>query len=299
MEHKNSNTKLVLYGAGYYGKQYIDRIGKENIYALADSNDDIVGEYIFEKKVLSTKELLVNKKNIVIYPSVSWDKWETAIQNINQKGLEECIVYSPYYTKVKAGFHAYHGLNFSFEGNNFLDSYSYIDNSHIGYATYIGAYSRIEKAIVGRYTSIGPHVYIVRGQHPTHKFVSTHPAFYAVNHVIELSYVEEQLFEEFRYIQDGISVKIGNDVWIGDGAKIMEGVTIADGTIVASGAMVVKNTRPYSIVGGVPAKVLSYRFQEEEINFLLDLKWWNKGIEWIKDNAKYFDDIDKLMKMFS
>ena len=77
----------------------------------------------------------------------------------------------------------------------------------------------------------------------------------------------------------------------------MEGVTIADGTVVAAGAMVVKDTEPYSIVGGVPAKVLSYRFEQDKIDFLLDLKWWNKKAEWIKEHAQYFNDIDKLMEM--
>ena len=90
---------------------------------------------------------------------------------------------------------------------------------------------------------------------------------------------------------------MGNDVWIGTGVSIMEGVTIADGTVVAAGAMVVKDTEPYSIVGGVPAKVLSYRFEQDKIDFLLDLKWWNKKAEWIKEHAQYFNDIDKLMEM--
>lgn len=296
MGYNANRKKLVLYGAGYVGKQYVKKIGKEKIYAFADSNEKIVGEYILGKKVLSEEELYFNKENIFLYPSVSWNKWESVIQSIVQQGLEKCIVYSPYFTKVKAGFHAYQGLNCSYEGNNFFDSYSYIDNSQIGYASYVGAYSKIDGAIIGRYTSIGPNVYIVKGQHPTHKFVSTHPAFYSINHVIELSYVEHQLFDEFRYIQDKISIKVGNDVWIGDGVKIMEGVTIADGTIVAAGANVVKDTEPYSIVGGNPARPIRYRFNEEQIKFLLDLKWWNKPENWIDEYAKYFDNIATLQE---
>ncbi len=290
------NKKLILYGAGNYGRQYLNKIGKEKVFAFADSNEKIVGQNISGKKVLSINELLANKEEILLYPSVAWDKWGTVLQSIVQMGLGECIVYSPYYTKVKTGTYAYHGVNFICEGNNYLADYSYIDNSQIGYASYIGAYTRLDKAIIGKYTSIGPNVRIISGQHPTHKFVSTHPAFYSKDHSIGLNYVDKQLFEEFRYVQDGVSIKVGNDVWIGDGVKIMEGVTIADGTIVASAAMVVKDTEPYSIIGGVPAKVISYRFEQDKIDFLLNLKWWNKKEKWIKDNAKYFDDIDKLME---
>ena len=89
---------------------------------------------------------------------------------------------------------------------------------------------------------------------------------------------------------------MGNDVWIGDGVKIMEGVTIADGTIVAAGANVVKDTEPYSIVGGNPARPIRYRFNEEQIKFLLDLKWWNKPENWIDEYAKYFDNIATLQE---
>ncbi len=289
--------KLILYGAGNYGRQYLNKIGKEKVFAFADSNEKIVGQNISGKKVLSINELLANKEEILLYPSVAWDKWEDVIQSINQCGLGECLVYSPYYTSIKTDFHAYHGLNFIHEGNNFLGAYSYIDNCQMGYASYIAAYTKMDKAIIGKYTSIGPGVRIIKGQHPTHKFVSSHPAFYSINHVIGLSFVDNQLFEEFRYVRDKVSIEVGNDVWIGTGVSIMEGVTIADGTVVAAGAMVVKDTEPYSIVGGVPAKVLSYRFEQDKIDFLLDLKWWNKKAEWIKEHAQYFNDIDKLMEM--
>lgn len=293
MTHKDKQ-KLVLYGAGDYGKKCLNKIGIEKVFAFADSNKAIAGNYIENIKILSAEELFEIKDESIIYPSVALDKRESVIQSIVQKGLGERIIYSPYYPEVKTGFNAFHGLNFGYEGKNYLASYSYIDNSQIGYASYIGSYSKIDRTIIGKYTSIGPNVHIIRGQHPAHRFVSTHPAFYSIDHTIGLSYVDKQLFEEYRYVQDDISVKIGNDVWIGDSVKIMEGITIADGTIIASGAMVVKNTEPYSIVGGVPGRILSYRFDVEEINFLLNLKWWNKEEEWIRQNAKYFDDINKL-----
>ena len=73
---------------------------------------------------------------------------------------------------------------------------------------------------------------------------------------------------------DAGPTEIGNDVWIGNGACIMGGIKIGDGAIVATNAVVTKDVPPYAIVGGVPAKVIRYRFDETTIKELLDLKWW-------------------------
>ncbi|MCA0402724.1 MAG: CatB-related O-acetyltransferase [Proteobacteria bacterium] len=77
--------------------------------------------------------------------------------------------------------------------------------------------------------------------------------------------------------------QIGNDVWIGYGATIMPGVNIGDGAIIATGAVVSKDVAPYEIVGGNPASVIRKRFDEETIDFLLKLQWWNWPIEQIKE----------------
>ncbi|MGB0498557.1 MAG: CatB-related O-acetyltransferase, partial [Rubricella sp.] len=66
-----------------------------------------------------------------------------------------------------------------------------------------------------------------------------------------------------------------NDVWIGARAIIMSGVTIADGAIVAAGAVVTKDVEPYAIVGGNPARVIRYRFEQRVIERLMALSWWD------------------------
>ena len=68
---------------------------------------------------------------------------------------------------------------------------------------------------------------------------------------------------------------IGNDVWVGFGATILSGVTIGDGAVIGARALVAKDVPPYAIVGGVPAKVIKYRFDDATIGRLLKLKWWN------------------------
>jgi acetyltransferase-like isoleucine patch superfamily enzyme len=78
-------------------------------------------------------------------------------------------------------------------------------------------------------------------------------------------------------------VKIGNDVWIASGATIMSGITIGDGAVIAACAVVTKDVSPYAIVGGNPAKLIRYRFDEEIRNLLLTLRWWDLEVYQIKD----------------
>lgn len=78
---------------------------------------------------------------------------------------------------------------------------------------------------------------------------------------------------------------IGNDVWIGYEAVIMQGITIGDGAIIGTRAVVTKDVPPYAVVGGVPAKIIKYRFDDETISELLRLKWWDWTKEKIKENV--------------
>ncbi len=72
---------------------------------------------------------------------------------------------------------------------------------------------------------------------------------------------------------------IGNDVWIGYGATLMPGVQVGDGAIVAAQAVVTKSVPPYAVVGGNPAQIIRYRFDEATIEALLGLQWWHWEIE--------------------
>lgn len=180
-----------------------------------------------------------------------------------------------------------------FEGGNRLGDDTWFLNSSIGYASYVSDHSFIKNTVIGRYTCIANEVMTVAGNHPT-SFVSIHPAFYSLAQ--EPSYVKQSKFEDFKYLdsEKRISIKIGNDVWIGARATILEGISIGDGAVVAAGAIVTKDIPPYAIVGGVPARVIKYRFNEEIIQKLLKLKWWEKDQEWIQNHADDFDDVKKL-----
>lgn len=178
--------------------------------------------------------------------------------------------------------------NSVFEGYNRIGQDT-VFSGKLGYASYVGSGCHIN-AELGRFCCIASRVVTVGGNHPTSGWVSLHPAFFSVQKQCGMTYVTEQKYEENKQ-----GVKVGNDVWIGDSAIIMDGVTIGDGAIVAAGSLVNKDVEPYSIVGGVPAKIIKYRFSREEIEKLLSVQWWNRSLEWIKNNADCFENFTELM----
>lgn len=162
------------------------------------------------------------------------------------------------------------------------------NNSSIDLFSYVGWNSILNNVEIGKFTSIAPFTEVIYGSHPL-EFISTHPVFYSTRKQSGISFTDEQLFEEFNYVKGtSKSLIIGNDVWIGYGVKIIEGISIGDGAIILSGAVVTKDVKPYSIVGGVPAKFIKFRFNIEEIAKLEKMKWWDKDINWLKENHKLF-----------
>ena len=183
------------------------------------------------------------------------------------------------------------------EGNNYIGRWSSTKNTKIGFASYIGSKTKLNNVKIGRYCSIGSNISIIDGKHPTDTFASTHPAFYAVNNASQLKYVTKNKFQEFSFTdENGTVVEIGNDVWVGNDVRIIGGVKIGDGAVIGSCALVTKDVEPYSIVGGVPAKVIKKRFSDDIISKLLETKWWNKDAEWISSNAEIFDNVEKLLE---
>lgn len=184
----------------------------------------------------------------------------------------------------------------SFEGRNAIGRHASVLKSSLGYGSYVASGSFLRGAKVGRYCCIGKQVRVIDVTHPSRQYVSVHPLFFAEKTVVGESYVGRQKFEETVKLPDDpkFSVRIGNDVWIGDGAMILGVHVIGDGAIVAAGAVVTKDVEPYTIVAGVPARPVRKRFSDDEIHFLEELRWWDKGEEWIRENAEKFDDINKL-----
>ena len=92
---------------------------------------------------------------------------------------------------------------------------------------------------------------------------------------------------------------IQNDVWIGYNSLIMPGIKIGNGSIIASNSVVVKDVEPYSIVGGNPAKLIRKRFDNEIIDLLESIKWWDWPIEKVTTNLEILtsNDVSKLREI--
>ena len=95
---------------------------------------------------------------------------------------------------------------------------------------------------------------------------------------------------DFKY--KSAPVILNDFVWVGTRAIILPGITIEEGAVIAAGSVVTKDVPPYAIVGGVPAKIIRYRFSNVECENLENLKWWDKEIEWIKKHFKEFLDVE-------
>lgn len=195
------------------------------------------------------------------------------------------------------------GIDSKFEGGNLLQQ-NVAFSGEMGFGSYI-AFDSIILGKVGRFTSIGPNVRFNSGKHPyTYPFASTSPWFYSENPLKIKNgpkFLSENYFEEYEMIdkKKWYAVEIGNDCWIGEGAFLVGGVRINDGAMVLAHAVVTKDVPPYAIVGGVPAKILGYRYSESDIDKLLKIQWWNNDIEWLKENANLLQDISKIILSYN
>lgn len=181
-----------------------------------------------------------------------------------------------------------------FEGNNNVGGR--IINSSIGYGTYIiGENGYIHNCKIGRFCSIASNCHIGLGNHPQNT-ISTSPLFYSATSPLPNSFLTEDIPINQESLKDNnYNIIIGNDVWLGYNVCIKEGITIGDGAIIGAKSLVTRDIPPYSVAVGSPAKVIKYRFSEEQIKKLLDIKWWDRDIEWIKENIHSFSDIDTFI----
>jgi acetyltransferase-like isoleucine patch superfamily enzyme len=188
----------------------------------------------------------------------------------------------------------------------FHDKGASYDIGRIGAYSYIGGGSATIKRTrsIGRFCAIASNVNIGPVEHPPH-FLSSHmmfeggmeklwPALRGFSDrnakMLARTAATRRRQQEERF---GLTT-IGNDVWIGEGAYLRQGVSIGDGAVIAARAVVVKDVPPYAIVGGVPARLIRFRFPDETIARLVELRWWNYEIS-VLDGVD-FVDIDQSVR---
>jgi len=148
-----------------------------------------------------------------------------------------------------------------------------------------------DKLIIGKFCSIASDVkFIMNGGNHRTDWLTNYP-FPIFQHGWEIAMPEE-------WPNKGDTI-IGNDVWLGYNATIMPGIKVGDGAIIATNSVVTKDVPPYAVVGGNPATIIRKRFDDETINKLLEVRWWDWDIEKITANLKIIcsGDIDGLLKL--
>ncbi len=162
----------------------------------------------------------------------------------------------------------------------------------IGVGTYgnptVQSWGENARLVIGRYCSIAEGVTILLGGNHRVDWVTTYPF-----HVFDPA--GEHITGQPASKGD---VVIGNDVWLGDSCRIMSGVTVGDGACVAANAVVTRDVAPYSIVGGVPARLIRHRFGLDQIAALLEIRWWDWPPERIREayDTLMSPDIDAFIQ---
>ena len=161
---------------------------------------------------------------------------------------------------------------------------SILANIKIGSYSYVGGNSVLKNCSLGKFVAIASEVKIGLGIHPVNDVISTYPGFYSAFASGAVKFNCNSSIEECK------QVVVGNDVWIGTRAMILDGVTIGDGAVIAAGSVVTKDVEPYTIVGGIPAKLIRKRYSPTETQELINFAWWDKGYDFYVDNAQSFLD---------
>jgi len=287
------SKKVYLWGAGDGGRTAVSVINGFGIQiaGFIDKRADFIEEYL-GYQVLGSDCLQPDRDYVVITLTRYED---TVIEQLKSMG----------YTKMD---YCYPGEYSGFRRQDFVFRGCRIGRYTYGYDDLLEQYPLASK--IGRYCSINGTARIWNNHSmdciTTHPMLD-HPWFYPGTE--EKAMEREQMLSKYGThfnnmefenspIRDNRPVVIGNDVWIGAGVIILPGITIGDGAVLAAGAVITKDVEPYAVVGGVPARLIRYRFEKSRIDQLLKIQWWNWSTEDIEKNIELFYQPDKFIDFF-
>jgi len=168
-----------------------------------------------------------------------------------------------------------------------------IAESTLGDYTYCAGDASIIYAMIGKFCSIASHVRINPGNHPMERVTQHHMTYRRRM----FGFGDSDDADFFQWRRDH-AVTIGHDVWIGHAAIVMPGVSIGDGAVVGSQAVVTKDVAPYTIVGGVPARVIRERFPREVAAQLAAIGWWDWPREVLEARFEELNDLPSFLARY-
>lgn len=203
--------------------------------------------------------------------------------------LPRLIGFTDSITSIRSISSSIHGTKI---GKNVLcyDS-CHIHNCLIGDYSYLAENSIVNNTTIGKFCSIGPNLICGWGIHPTNG-ISTAPMFYSTMKQNGMTLSEVDKIQELK------PIVIGNDVFIGANVTILDGVCIGDGAVIGAGAVVSKDIPPYAIAVGCPIKVLRFRFEPDQIDKLLKIKWWEFDEAKLKEVERMFFNVNKFIEKY-
>jgi acetyltransferase-like isoleucine patch superfamily enzyme len=190
---------------------------------------------------------------------------------------EVILGYDNYVNKTEISGNFQSGQNCKFYGSTITGNISIGDYSSL-WGPNLDIVTGNQKVTIGNFCSIARNVSMQTYNHNSKKITSY--------------FIGQNLFDE-KWENEKVSkgnITIENDVWIGAHCVVLGGVTIANGAVVAANSVVIKDVPAFSIVAGSPAKVIGYRFDNETVDKIQKMAWWDWSIEEIKQNKSLFEE---------
>ena len=165
--------------------------------------------------------------------------------------------------------------------------------SSMGDYSYLAGDVSIVWTDIGKFCSIASHTRMNPGNHPTWRVTTSHSTYRRVQYGFD-----ETDDEEFFAWRQAHRCRVGHDVWMGHGTLLTAGCKVGIGVCTGSGSVITKDIPPYAIVGGVPAKVIKFRFDPKTIEKLMRIAYWEWDHETVKARFKDLYNVNEFVEKY-